>query len=295
MRLKRYLKEELLLEKTFSIGRDVNFIYKEGYFEKFLKEVHKYKLDPNGVDKLLNKSYFKSEIKKIKDGKSVMFTQIKSEQLKSKDCQMAHKLNPCIIDCGVFTDGSWYRPKKVIHMLGAKDFNYSHIQVSLHHNAFNIALNFNTDYVPPQEYKVFVSEFNPVRAKESIAHEISHWLNDTMHNYHISDLVVTAQELNRPDMLKLGKKNVNMTHFELDAQIHAIKQLKMKYKKDIWNLKTLRDVFIEYASLWSIAQGLYKEHGKEVFNIWQKALIKRMDREKLLGKNMRNFVKPEEI
>jgi hypothetical protein len=40
---------------------------------------------------------------------------------------------------------------------------------------------------------------------------------------------------------------------------------------------------------------MYHKAGVKELNILQKAVIKRLHREKLLGKNMRKFVKPEEI
>jgi hypothetical protein len=57
---------------------------------------------------------------------------------------------------------------------------------------------------------------------------------------------------------------------------------------------TLLDVFNTYTSLYSIASSL-KRHGKDVLDLWQKTLLKRMAREKLLGKNMKAFVKPNQL
>jgi len=52
---------------------------------------------------------------------------------------------------------------------------------------------------------------------------------------------------------------------------------------------TLTDIAFKYTSLKSIVRDLYIHYGKEILDIWQKNLIKRMAREKLLGKNMKHF------
>src|SRR6056297_4097983 len=83
MRFKKYLTE-----KTFAIGADVDYIYKN-FFKKFV----------NTVNKNQNK---------VKD---FPVTKFSSSELKSKKAQMAHKENPVTIYTGVF-DTSAYIPFK---------------------------------------------------------------------------------------------------------------------------------------------------------------------------------------
>jgi hypothetical protein len=88
-------------------------------------------------------------------------------------------------------------------------------------------------------------------------------------------------------VLSQGKLHKNMAFYEVDAQIHAIKQLKRTFKKE-WDNLTLLDLFYKIPSLRNIAKSLYFL-GKDVYKIWMKDLVKRMNRENLLGKFMRDF------
>jgi hypothetical protein len=218
---------------------------------------------------------------------------IKSDKLPGKEAQAAHALNPCSIRLGCFHDGAWYRPGKAISKaLGS--ISDSQIQISVNYFAIQVWLKGQYSTISPKQLTNFKNELVPSSIKSTTAHEISHWLNDTFHNNHITKTLLKSFENANQDLIKLGELDVNMTHFEIDAQIHALKQLKMQNKK-VWDQFTLLDLFERYSSLQSIASRLYKNYGKEVLDIWQKMLVKRLAREKLLGKNMRKFVKPNEL
>jgi hypothetical protein len=77
-----------------------------------------------------------------------------------------------------------------------------------------------------------------------------------------------------------------MTYFEIDAQIHGIKQLKQSKKKE-WDSRSLEDVILQYSLLKRIVDDIYGNYNKDILNIWLKDLVKRMHRENLLGKNMK--------
>jgi hypothetical protein len=306
MRLKQYLREELLLEKTFAVSKDVNYIYKT-CFKTLIDEIwihagsgkHLNFTSP-ARDRLLNKSSHKDIWKKVANGLDVTYKQIMSEDLPGKQAKEASKVNPTVITCGIYKEGNLYRPKEEyiaagIKGPGGKTWDRGVIILSINNSALKTALNNGMEYIQPSQLKSFTSEFKEARIKSTIAHELSHWLNDTMHNFHITKLIGTTRELAKPEILLLHKKDVNMTHFEIDAQIHGIKQLKMAHRKD-WDKMTLADVFMEYNALRFMGGNIYQKYGKEIGDIWQKAVIKRMAREKLLGKNMKKFAKyPEDF
>lgn len=111
-----------------------------------------------------------------------------------------------------------------------------------------------------------------------------------LENTDVNNKITTkATQLKDEDILKLKQKDVNMTYFEIDAQIHGIKNLK-NYGKENWDTLKLDDIFFEYNSLRKIAKKIYFKYGEDILQIWEKNLIKRMDREKLLGKNMKNYI-----
>jgi len=255
----------LLLEKTFNIQKDVDIIYNK-FFKKFIDAIK--------IEHIL--SDYKQYIESSKD---VTFGLIDSNNLISKDCKKASILSPVKIQCGLYDKGSFY-------YLGSENF----IQISLSYSAVKYLFqnNFIITLLSKSEQKAIVNELTEERVKSTISHELSHWLSDTLHNKHMTNLFILAKELKQPELVLLKQKNVNMTYFEIDAQIHAIKNLKKLNLKN-WNNMTLTDIAFKYTSLKSIVRDLYIHYGKEILDIWQKNLIKRMAREKLLGKNMKQF------
>ena len=257
--------KDLLLEKTFKITADVNYVYKVGGFDKFLKAFKKDKNNFPGSDK-------------IYQGKDIVFRVLHSNELKSMDAKKADLVNSVTILCGTFRNGSYYIPKD------------KQISISLDHNVLKIYAKETEKFLSPDQIKFFNNEITEHRIKATISHELSHWISDSLYNTHIGRIIHRAEELNSDDVMRLGKKDVNMTYFEIDAQIHGIKAVKSKFRKE-WDQFTLYDVFEKYTGLHSNANNLYQRYGQDILDIWQKMLLKRMAREKLLGKNMRNFVK----
>lgn len=258
-----------LLENTFDIDRDVDFLYKVG-FDSFIKTFSK------------NRST--EEASTAKDMIDIVgqhwFKSINSRELKSRDCKEAHSYNPIDIFLGISKKGSLYYPE-------------SHrIDISLNESLFNLMILpdwisvFNS--FATSKKKLTLSEFSEKKIKSTIAHELSHWLNDTLHNYHITDLSKLSTTLNDDDIFKLKKHHVSLTHFEIDAQIHGIKNLKNNCSRT-WDQMTMYSVFINYTSLTQILITVTKKYGKDVADVWQKNLMKRMARENLLGKNMKSF------
>jgi len=255
MRLKQYL----LTEKTWDIQHDVDMIYNVA-FRSFLKSFLK---NPVG-----NKEY-----KKIKD--HGMLAKLYTSDLKTEECKLAHSFNPCKIECGIVPIGSFYQPG---HKL---------ISISLNYDVVNILYRGGATTV---NKRLFSKELNESKIKATTWHELSHWLNDTIHNRNITKLINVAADLKNSEVLLLNKPNINMTHFEIDALIHGIKGVK-NIKSKIWDKMDLEDLFVEYTSLTFIYNTIYSKHGQDVVNVWQKLLVKRMVREGLLGKNMKKLIR----
>jgi len=131
-------------------------------------------------------------------------------------------------------------------------------------------------------------EITPQRIKASIYHELSHWVRDSLGNSFLTKLVTRASETHSPEIKNLGNPNVNMTTFELDAQIHGIKGIKQQ-NPDAYNNYTLLELFLEYTSLFSIYKTLYNRRDGS-HKVWLTNLLKRMHRENLIGKNMKGSV-----
>lgn len=195
--IKSLLRESLLNEKLTNIGDDVNFLYVT-YFEKDVNE-----LEDTGI------------IRKGMFAKSETDTSV----LKSNDCIEANKLNQCVIK--VNTGTNYYSPFK------------NEISIGVSSPAIDFVLrNFKGDFIKAQnnlnhEQRQSLSrEFSEERIKGSIHHELVHWVDDTLHNKHISKRLHKAMELGTRDV---GGIPVNLSKMEIQAQIHNIKQLHNKY------------------------------------------------------------------
>jgi len=274
------LKQFLLTEKTFNVGKDVDLLFNLG-FKKITNILEKSgitKGDVSNLEKLISDlNRFLPTI-----GSETTFHKTDSSILQTPDAIKAHLVNPVDIRLGLFTIGSFYRPATGSIRPGGKGF----LQVSLNLSALNVLRSKQIGLVSRRKMNTFFAEFTADRIRSAIAHELSHWISDSHHNFYMSNIIQIAKDLNSMEIAKLGKKNINLTHFEIDAVIHGIKQLKST-NKEIWDTLTLDDVFTKYSSIGSVIMDNLEKLGPDVVNIYKKLLVKRMVREKLLGKNMR--------
>jgi len=249
MRFKQYLTE-----KTFAIGADVDYIYKK-FFKRFINNVSK---------------------GEIKNFPVIKFS---SSELKSKKAQKAHKENPVTIYTGVFNTSAYIPFKSEIKL----SLNGSVIDILKKHNIKEIEQMLGHD-----EFKRFMNELTPPTVKSTIYHELSHWISDTLYNKNITKRMGKAKEKNDYSlMLKFGE--TYFTDYELDAQVHAIKQLKRDYSKE-WESLTWGDIITKKSSFHVVGKAL-KKAPKKAREDYRKRMIKRLNREKLLGKNMMNTFK----
>lgn len=256
-----------ILEKTYNIGKDVNLVYNELFKKTGFEDEIKNQLYPPMT--IINNAIA---------GRGGVRHKISSSILKSKDAQLAHKMNPVDILVGVFSSPAYIPNTKEIRLT----YNPYALRVA--------ALGQEKDVIKPEEEKRYRNEFKKSRILSTISHELSHWINDTFHNRFISKLIKYANELNSREVLKLKNADVNMTNFEIDAQVHGVKALKQNMSKKKWDTISSNELFDMYPSLHSNAIGI-KKYGEDVLKIWYKLLFKRLVREKLLGKNMKGFPK----
>ena len=81
----------------------------------------------------------------------------------------------------------------------------------------------------------------------------------------------------------IGGKPVNAEKFEIQGQIHNIKQLHNSFS-DKWNEMTFREMI----SLSPALNAVYNQLNSEQLTQWKRDLKTRMSREGLLGKMMRD-------
>ena len=260
--------KQLILEKTFNIGQDVDFI-----FNRFFKD------DLVGIQRWLNGGD-KHEVTSSES--------IDSSELSSLHAKKAHKMNPITI-YNLFKKGNYYDPRGEF------------INLSINHNAFGVLQN-SHQITDPSGVKMralnmvgdrardFLLEFTPTKLKSSIYHELSHWMDDTFHNRHLRDLMNKAEsthdagyEEQATSIVNYGHKNVGMTPYEIDAQIHAVKQLKRDVGKNVWDQLSFDQMLDMNVAVNSVRKAISDKD--RVY--WDRKLKSRLHREKLLGKSMR--------
>lgn len=134
----------------------------------------------------------------------------------------------------------------------------------------------------------FKKEFSQARVKGSIYHELSHWLDNVLHGGHIKRKIDKHVYSSDPDSLQKhlyhGEKDAMTTSYEIDAQIHSIKQLKRDYPQSLWDIMSFSDMLKLNSSL----SHLYDDAVRlGIKDRWFRKLKSRMSREGLLGDKMR--------
>lgn len=262
--------------------KQIQDLTKKGYFDKYLGESVKKKplteelhnVDDD-VDLLYNK-FFKSDIDEVKRSGIItkfLFKEYKIDTsiLKNPKSIKTHKLNPCeiLINRG----GNSYNP--VQHIINLS-INKGAVDFIIDGYGGNLKKAVDNTYEDLKDS--LINEFEEYKIKGSIHHELTHWIDDTLYNSHINKFI----NKNIIDK-KYNSITVNTLPFEINAQIHAIKQIKNK-NEDKWDNLTFGNLIKFSPSLFNI----YRTLSYDDKNEWIKKLKKRMHREGLLGKKMYN-------
>jgi hypothetical protein len=270
--IKKLLRESFLNEALADVDDDVNLIY-----DMFFK---------NDIDEIERTGIIKPNMFKT----SLTTTGI----LRSPKCVEAHNLNPCRIHVNsmVHQTNNFYKPDDSL------------IGLSIHQEAFSLALDHKGNIflaakeIPETARKSFFNEFTEHKIKGTIHHELAHWLDDTLHSKHISNYLNKIFDL-PDDKAREAKLLVNMKNFEIEGQIHNIKQAYDYYKRKFketgdekwnWDNLTIDDLIGNIVSLNNvnkIHKALDDVRNTNYRKKWRKDLLKRMHRENLLGDKMR--------
>ena len=237
----------------YDIDQDVNIIY--SYFKSEINEIKK-----TGI---IKSDYFKTRV-------------ITTFDLVSEKSKLAHNKNPCYITLNN-NEGNYYKPSN-------NESDISNISISVNPNAINYLMEeHDGDIISASKiYPIIKEEFKEYKIKGSIRHELAHWIDDTTNNYHISKKLFKTGMINY--LNKKGYNNINVSNFEIYSIMQNIYELKMEYN-DEWNKLT----FIEMLQKNPILKNIYKTLDKKDFEFWKKTIKKKMYKEGILGKNMKNL------
>lgn len=189
---------------------------------------------------------------------------IDSSKLTSPHCRKAHAINP--IKIYVYSNGGYvYLPSKNAIRIG---FSNQSLE----------ALSFS-DELSVDLQRQLKSEFTPLRIQSTIVHELTHWIDDSLNNLHMSKV-----SKNNPstfsDYLKSNNPDINLGHIEINAVVNQIAQIKKQVGKSKWNVMTWKDLIDLHPSLNNLNNST---HSKE----WRKRVFQRLARENLIGNNMK--------
>ena len=244
--IQKLLRESLLSERLTNVDDDVDMIY-EKYFSYDIDEVNR--------------------TGRIND---TLFLQSKTDTsiLKSKEAIEAHKKNPCVLYINNHMHGgNYYNPKNSTISVSVNDNVLDFVKTDAD-GIIDKALGFLRNQ--PEQMKRFKQEFTEERIKGSIHHELSHWIDDTINNGHISKRINRQIKYNTRN---IGGIPVNATKMEIQAQIHNIKQLYNKYRDD-WDGLT----FDELIDLSPVLSVVYNSLYGKIKNKWIRDVKTRMYR-----------------
>ena len=146
-------RSQLIHEATFDVNDDVDYIW-DNYLGKIVDD---YTKDPSKYVKLVDSYSIRDKV--IYD--------IKSSELPSILAKRATEMNPIDIGIGIFTSNG-YIPE------------HNQIRLTLHTDAIRTLgkLGLSNDVVI-DTYKGIDGEFTEKSIKGSIAHELTHWMDET--------------------------------------------------------------------------------------------------------------------
>lgn len=246
--IKEELENILINEKLANVDEDVNMLY-NNYLAKSINIINE--------TGRVNKSYFEQY-------------ETDTSILKSEDAVAAHNIRPAKIYVNYFR-GNNYNPHTDVINFG---FNNSAIDYASEYDTLKNAAN----DIP--NGNSLLLEFTETKMKESIHHELAHWIDNVLHNNHLVNDLKKRKNLVANDS---SINNVNSSYFEIEGQIHNIKQLKNKYS-DTWDNLKFSELMLMSPSLDNINNSIHGDEKRK----WIRDLKTRMYRENLLGKNMVN-------
>jgi endonuclease I len=292
--MKIKLFKEFLVEKLIDVDKkDIDMVFaplKRLY--KDLQAVWK-KHGVLSVEEL--EKQFKEVVSRHVVGGSVNHKVIKtfsSGQLSSAAAQQAHKINPIKIKVyAILPHGA----SNSYNMLTKE------IVIGLPLSVWE-AMAYRLNHIPHHQLAMLTNETSDIRLLSTIRHELTHWLDDSLHNQHLNkkfsrfnadlqkikqadgDIVSTrnAVDASYKKHVTKGEEDIYLTPLEITPFVNQIQELKRRIGDKKYDKLTWADIMTYMPSL----DGLNRRYGAK----FRKLMFTRMARENLLTKNLRNKV-----
>lgn len=306
-----------MTEKVFHLRTDIDNIYNKS-FKPIVDEIEK--ALRTGEAPARNGKLMKFLDRMNYDTDTHVLLEIDSSKLVSADAKKAHEIRPVKISLQIGKEGNFYRPSDEQILVSIPE-NIIDI--------FQRMLWDKKEILRHVKDPTIFKEITENKLKGTINHEMSHWIRNSLTGHLDKMFTKMSKKLtdkqrkaikNQQDVgefdrdvekikiksLTMGNISTVATSYELDAYVHNIMEYKISVGLNKYNQIKLSDLFIELPAL-KVIKGAFKKYKlknindtlwsekrpdyKQKWEAWQKHLIKRLDREKLLGKNMRKLDK----
>lgn len=275
----RHFITEALLDVD---SRDIDMIYAP--FVKPCKELQAVwnkhidgKITPTTWDKI-DKSRMQQDFREViaRYNLGLPLKVFDSRELQSAVGKQAHATKPIKILTYLF--GYWTNTYNPIH----NTINIC-LQMDLYH-----LMTSKLDLVPASYAQELKNETSDVDMKATIRHELTHWLEDAIHNSHITNAAKNIQKVKtsggnwqktQQKSLWRGEADSYLSPSEINAFVHGIAELKRRLGQEAYDKLTWKDLLALYPSLGGVDYSLGAEFRRKMFT--------RMSREGLLGPKMR--------
>lgn len=263
---KEWSYEKLLLEATYEFEEDIAFLSKI-------------------ADMLISKftGNYDQIIEQYNSSRNVVLKTISTDHLPSPLAKNANRIDRPIPIMFVLDDeeGSQYNGDEIKIQLIPKDYLENFM---MPYNSF-LMLDKKTQTELINEWEIDV--------RLSIGHELAHWLNNVTENTAVEKYISKLEK--QYDNKREQEHALLFSKIEIQGRVHEIKQLKKAMGGIKWDKLSLIDL-IDKTSLSSN----YLQHKNDLddknkrverlkrFIEWKKNLFKRLNNEKLLGKQMIN-------
>lgn len=281
-------RRSYLTESVSNIGKDVDFLYKAAGLDVFDGVLRRE--DPREIER-----FFSAKSGFIKGGP---WYHTDSGVLKTKAAQQAHEIAPVSIHIGMIRSGSGYIPVRPLGASGRGNIDISindsvvgAVQRELANSRFY--KNSVVDRLKNSmggRYNRFARELDAPNMKGIIAHELAHWIDDALHNRHIAKAVTAVMDKKAPLPFAHSVPGGSQHPVEIEAQVHAMREIKRSLGKRAFDKITWKDVYAYKPSI-----GLMLKTDRAGYMPFMKRFIKRLHREGLLGKGLREIVPYNEM
>lgn len=190
-----------------------------------------------------------------------------SKHLRSKTAKAANEIKPIEILIMPRVANNAYNPKDSVIKLG--------VTVSAVNGATAV------DMVPYHQIKMLRNEFSPTKIRSTVRHELTHWIDDALHNLHTSKVASTATNVQFHNYIKGGTEHAYLGHIEITAAVNTIDQIRSDIGVSEYNKLTWPELVSLNSGLGSLDDALGA--------VWRNKIWHRMAREGLMTPNLRRL------